>query len=141
MARVVIALPERFDFSTELPLYVEHINYGNHLDNARLLGLVSEARVRWLAAMGYSEVEVGGVGRIMADAAVRYVSEAFAGEVMVVSLVAGEVGRAGFAIVWQMCERESGREVARGTTGMVCFDYAQRRVRPVPDALRARLGA
>jgi 4-hydroxybenzoyl-CoA thioesterase len=139
VARVTVDLPERFAFSTELALYAEHINYAQHLDNARLLGLVSEARVRWLASLEYQEGDVEGVGLIMADQSVRYASEARAGEVMVVSMCAGEIGRVGFEVVWVMHEQASGREVARGRHNMVCFDYANARVRPVPDRARVRL--
>ncbi len=141
MARVSIDLPERFAFSTELALYIEHINYGGHLDNARLLGLISEARVRWLASLGYDEGNVEGVGLIMADQSVRYASEGMAGEHVVVSMGVGEMSRAGFELIWVMRERDSGREVARGASGMVCFDYAERRVRPLPDAARARFSS
>ena len=139
VARLTVDLPERFAFSTELALYAEHINYAQHLDNARLLGLVSEARVRWLASLDYEEGDVDGVGLIMADQSVRYASEARAGEVMVVSMGVGEIGRAGFEVVWVMHERTSGREVARGRHNMVCFDYAEGRVRPVPERARGRL--
>jgi 4-hydroxybenzoyl-CoA thioesterase len=41
MARIQIDLPDRFDFSTDITLYLSHINYGNHLDNAMLLTVVS----------------------------------------------------------------------------------------------------
>ncbi|HTH40066.1 MAG TPA: thioesterase, partial [Rhodocyclaceae bacterium] len=47
MARLRISLPEQFIFSTDIPLYISHINYGGHLDNALLLTVVSEARVRF----------------------------------------------------------------------------------------------
>ena len=47
MARIQIELPERFIFSTEISIYINHINYGHHLDNAALLMLVSEGRVRF----------------------------------------------------------------------------------------------
>lgn len=139
MARLRIDLPDAWAFTTQLPLYIEHINYGQHLDNARLLGLVSEARVRWLASLGYSEGDVAGVALMVADQAVRYVSQAGAGETMVVSLAVGEITRAGFGLVWRMDAQGDGREVARGTTGMVCFDYREQRVRAVPDAFRARI--
>ena len=41
MARVIIDLPDSFMFSTEVPIYIGHINHGHHLDNAALLMLVS----------------------------------------------------------------------------------------------------
>jgi 4-hydroxybenzoyl-CoA thioesterase len=64
VARVTVDLPEHFAFSTELALYAEHINYAQHLDNARLLGLVSEARVRWLASLEYQEGDGRPVGAL-----------------------------------------------------------------------------
>ncbi len=88
MARIRIELPERFAFSTAIPLLISHINYGNHLDNAQLLGVVSEARLRFLKSMGYGELDVEGVGIIVADAALQYRSEAFHGETMQVEMAA-----------------------------------------------------
>ena len=46
MARIVFDLPAHFVFSTEMQIYISHVNQGGHLDNAQLLSLVSEARVR-----------------------------------------------------------------------------------------------
>ncbi len=48
MPRIQIDLPENFAFSTEIPLYLSHMNYAGHLDNAALLSVVSEARARFL---------------------------------------------------------------------------------------------
>ena len=52
MARVIIELPEHFLFTTDIPIYIGHINYGHHLDNAALIGLLSEARVRFFKSLG-----------------------------------------------------------------------------------------
>jgi len=41
MARIRIDLPEQFPFSTEVALYLSHLNYTGHLDNALLLTVVS----------------------------------------------------------------------------------------------------
>lgn len=140
MPRIKIDLPERFVFSTEIPIYIGHINYGNHLDNSALLSLVSEARVRFLKAFGYSEMDVEGVGVIVADAAVQYRSEAFHGEVMVFDMVANDFNKYGFDLVWRISDKASGREVARGKHGMMCFDYSIRKPALVPEAFVARAG-
>jgi len=140
MARIQIELPAQFPFVTELPLYTSHINYGGHLDNALLLTLVSEARVRFFKSLGYSELDVEGVGIVVADAAVQYKAEAFQGEVMVVRKAAGDFGKYGCDLLWQMSDQASGREIARGKTGIVFFDYSTRKVALVPAGFRARLG-
>ncbi len=141
MARIRIELPERFTFSTDIPLLVSHINYGNHLDNAQLLGIVSEARVRFLKSMGYGELDVEGLGIIVADAALQYRSEAFHGETMRVEMGVADFHEHGCDLVWRMAEAASGREVARGKTGIVFFDYGERRKVAVPEGFRRRFAA
>jgi len=139
MARIQIDLPERFIFTTELPIYIGHINYGGHLDNALLLTLVSEARVRFFQDLGYTELNVEGLGMIMVDAAVQYRSEAFHGEVMRLEMTPQDVHGKGFDLVWRMGDKASGREVARGKSGMLFFDYQQRKVQAVPEGFLRQL--
>jgi len=140
MARLRISLPEQFIFSTDIPLYISHINYGGHLDNALLLTVVSEARVRFFKSLGYSELDVEGLGVIMADAAVQYRSEAFHGETMVVQMTPVDLHDTGFDLAWCLTDKTSGREVARGKSGMLCFDYGQRKVQSVPAAFLNKIG-
>ena len=139
MARVQIRLPSHFAFSTHITLYQSHLNYGGHLDNALLLTLVSEARVRFFKSLGYTELNVEGVGILVSDAALQYRSEAFHGEVMVIRMGATDLGRKGFDMVWSMTEQTTQREVARGKTGIVFYDYLARMVVPMPDAFREKL--
>lgn len=139
MARIQIRLPSHFAFSTHITLYQSHMNYGGHLDNALLLTLVSEARVRFFHSLGYTELNIEGVGILVADAALQYRSEAFHGEVMVLRMGATDLGRKGFDLVWSMNEQSTEREVARGKTGIVFFDYETRKVVPMPNAFRDKL--
>ncbi|MDO8319790.1 thioesterase family protein [Rhodoferax sp.] len=139
MARIQIRLPSQFAFSTDITIYQSHLNYGGHLDNALLLTLVSEARVRFFKSLGYTELNVEGVGILVADAALQYRSEAFHGEVMVLRMGATDLGHKGFDMVWSMTEQSTQREVARGKTGIVFFNYPTRKVVPMPDAFRDKL--
>ena len=138
LARIQIDLPDRFSFATPITIYINHINYGNHLDNAALLALVSEARVRFLKSLGYSELDVEGYGIIVADAAVQYRSEAFHGEVLVFEMTAHDFNKYGCDLVYRVSEQAGGREVARGKTGIMFFDYTTKRPVAVPPAFRAR---
>ena len=140
MPRIVIQLPPRFAFTTEIPVYVGHINYGGHLDNAAMLSLVSEARVRFLASLGYTERDVEGLGIIVADAAIRYRSEVTCGEVLVFEMIATDLNSYGCDLVYRVTEKASGREVAEGKTGIVFFDYAAHKPALVPGGFLARIG-
>ncbi len=140
MPRVIVDLPESFVFSTEITIYVNHLNYGNHLDNSALLSLVSEARVRFFKSMDYTEMDVEGAGIIVADAAVQYKSEAFHGEVLVFEMAARDFNKYGCDLVYRITERETGRMVACGKTGILFFDYSSRKPVGAPAGFLAKVG-
>lgn len=138
MPRIQIDLPAALPFVTELPIYLSHINYANHLDNALLLTLVTEARQRFLASMGYDQLDVEGVGLVVADAAVQYRAEAFYGDTLKIEMGVQDVASKGCDLVWRATALADGREIARGKTGIVFYDYETRRVASVPEGFRRR---
>ncbi|MCG2577471.1 acyl-CoA thioesterase [Dechloromonas sp. XY25] len=138
MPRIKIDLPESFTFSTEIPIYIGHINYGHHLDNAQLISLISEARVRYFRSLGYSELDVEGVGIVVADVAAQYRSEAFHGETLIADMTADDFNKYGCDLVWRLSDKASGREVARGKHGIIFFDYTARKAAAVPPAFVAK---
>ena len=139
MTRIVFDLPPHFGFATEVQVYISHVNQGGHLDNAQLLSLVSEARVRFFHALGWREGHVGGAAIVVGDMLAQYKSEAFHGETLRVQMTPAEFNRYGFDLVFCMTETVSGREVARGKTGIVFIDRESRRVTPIAADVLARL--
>ena len=139
MARIKIDLPETFIFQTEVPIYISHINYGNHLDNAALLTLVSEARMRFFKHLGFTEGDIEGTGIIVADAAIQYRAEAFYGETLIFEMTVSDIARVGCDLVYRVTKQESQQEVARGKTGIVFFDYAAREPVPIPEGFLRKL--
>jgi acyl-CoA thioester hydrolase len=137
MPRVQIELPQDFGFRTEIPLYTSHINNGGHLDNAQLLNIVSEARERLLCSLGYTSLDAEGLCVMLTDAAVQYRGEAFYGEVLVVEMTANDFSKRGCDFVYRITERNTGREVARGKSGVVFFNMQTRQVGEVPARFRA----
>lgn len=136
MARIKLQLPESFPFSTELRVRITDVNYGGHMGNDSLLGLLHEARVRFLANYGLSELGIGGanIGIIMADSVILYKSEAFPGELLKIAVTANDFNKYGCDFVYLVTESSSGREVARAKTGIVFFDYQQRAVQKTPPS-------
>jgi acyl-CoA thioesterase FadM len=138
MARIKLELPTEFTFRTTLTVRVTDLNYGNHLGNDALLGLIHEARVRFLAALGYSELDVEGVGILMADCAIIYKAQGQLGDALTVAVAVGEFGRVGCDLFY-LLTRADGTELARAKTGIVFFDYQEQAIRPVPAGFRGRL--
>ena len=141
MPRLQLQWPERFGFETLLQIYISHVNQGGHLDNAQLLTLVSEARVRFFQSLGYREGDVGGCPIVVAELQAQYLSEGFHGETLRLAMQPVEFTRCGFALAFQMSDATSQRLVARGQTGIVFIDRTSRRPVPIPVAVRAQLEA
>ena len=139
MPRIQFELPDRFSFCTELQIYISHVNQGGHLDNAQLLTLVSEARVRFFKSLGYREVNIEGLAVVVGDIVAQYRSEAFHGETLRVQMLADDFNPYGFDLVFSMTEKTSQREVARGKVGVVFVDPEHKRVALLPQAFRQRL--
>lgn len=134
MARIKLDLPADFPFTTELRVRITDVNYGGHMGNDSLLGLLHEARVRFLARYGLSELNIHGLGIIMADSVIVYKSEAFPGEMLEIAVAATDFNQYGCDFAYRVTEKSSGREVARAKTGIVFFDYQKRVVQRVPPA-------
>lgn len=140
MSRLRLELPETTLHTVELTVRVTDLNYGNHLGNSALLGLLHEARLTWFRFLGYQdERDLGGAGIILADAAIVFQSEAFLGESLGIELRVGDIGRAAFDLYYVVTAKEDGRPVAAAKTAIVFFDYATRRATPMPAAFRALL--
>lgn len=139
MARVKIDLPELLPFKTTLTIRVTDLNYGNHLANDAVLAFVHEARVLFLKSLGFSELDIAGVGLIMADTAIVYRSEGFLGDEILIEVGAGEISKVSFDLFYRLTKKETGQEVAIVKTGMVCFDYSSRKVTALPEEAKVKL--
>lgn len=137
MARIKLDLPSSFDFSTEIPLRIGDINYGNHLGNDTVLSLLHEARVRFLKHHGWTELNIDGAGIIMADASVVYKSEAFYGDLVTIDVAVGEIERVGCDFFYRLTKSDSKEEIARAKTGIVFYNYSRRKPVAVPERFRS----
>lgn len=137
MPRITIDLPERFNFTAELPVRVSDLNYGGHVGNDAILTIMQEARVKYYRQLGFKD-EVsfhGSIGQIVTDAAIQYKSESFLGDVLLVKIGVAEFNKYGFDMLYYIENKETGKEVARGKTNIVCFDYDKRKIAAIPEEL------
>jgi 4-hydroxybenzoyl-CoA thioesterase len=141
VARVEIEAPRSFPFETEIPIRISDVNYGGHLGNDAVLSIAHEARVRFLASLGFSELDVDGVGILMVDAAVVYRAEGRHGQTLRVRVGAADVRSRGLDLVYVMTDSATGQEIARAKTGIVFFDYGARRVVATPPRFREAIAA
>jgi acyl-CoA thioester hydrolase len=141
MARVQLNLPEKFLFSTELTVRASDLNYGNHVGHDRVLTLMQEARIMFYRELGFkNELNFeGAVGQVIADVVVQYKSESFLADQLIIKIGVLDFNKYGFDMYYHVENKATGKEVARGKTGIVCFDYDARKVARVPDVLLQKL--
>lgn len=142
MARVKLNFPtQKPIFTAQIPLRITDMNYGNHLGNDIVLSIMHDARMQFLASLGYTELEVGGCGMIMADVMITYRSEGYYGDVLTVELFTDEIGSRSFDFMYKITTTREGKliEIAQGKTGMVCYDYKAGKVCSIPATFRAQL--
>ena len=135
MARVKLIIPENKIFTTNIPIRITDINYGNHVGNDALVSIVHEARVQWLAHNNYTELNVAGAALIMADLAVEYKAESFYGNTLNVAISIGEITKISFEMFYELTTTRNDKKIliANAKTGIVCFDYEARKVISIPE--------
>lgn len=126
-------------FSTSMHIRVTDLNYGGHIGNDRILGMVHEARVRYLKQLGMTELDACGVGMLMAESIIQYKAEGFLGDRVQIEVGAGDFGGSSWNFYYRLHLSEKDLTLALARTTMVAFDYASRKLVPVPDRLRKML--
>ena len=136
MTRLHLTYPPTTIFTTNIPVRITDLNYGNHLGNDALVSILHEARVQFLAKYGYTELNIEGAGIIMADLAVQYKAEAFYGDVLKIEIAVEDFTRVSFDIYYKVSAGD--KIIAIAKTGIVCFDYQLKKVVSVPDAFAGK---
>ncbi len=141
MPKIKLALPSHFPFTTEIPVRITDLNYGGHVGNDSMLSLIHEIRVQFLRSHGYRELDLAGVGLIMADVTIEFKNELFYGDILWASVAAADFSRVGFELFYKL-EKKSGEKwlaVAFARTAMICYDYSQKKIVSVPKEVCTRL--
>lgn len=134
MARIKINLPENFLFTTTIPVRITDLNYGNHLANDKVLSIVYESRVQFLNYFGWSEMNLNGVGIIMADVGIEYKNQAYYNDQLEIAITVGDFTRVSFDIFYKITCQE--KLIAKVKTGIVTFDYEKNKVIEIPESVK-----
>lgn len=135
MPRIKLELPACTLFECDISVRITDINYGNHLANDALLGLLHEARLLWLRSLGFqSEIDIGGAGLILCDASLVFLHEAFYGDLLHIRLGIAEISKASFELYYDVSNQDT--PIAKAMTTMASFSYTQRKIISLPKSFR-----
>ena len=138
MARVKLELPDEFSFVTELDVRVSDINYGNHVGNDRMISLLHEARLRFLRSHDFGEFNVGGLGIMVSDIVVSFKAESFVGEHLTFHVGLTDFNKYGCDVIYRVENHNEDKVVALAKTGIVFFDYDERKIARIPKVFYER---
>ena len=141
MERIKINLPEGFNFSTIIKIRITDLNYGGHVGNDSFLSLVHEARQQFLNHFGYSELKIENVSLIMADATIEFKKELNYGDEIKISVTASGFDKLGFDLFYkiEIINNENFILAGKAKTGMLCYDYQNKKLMPVPEEAKNKL--
>jgi len=134
MPRTRLVQQETYEFRSSVSVQPRDVNYAGHVGNDALIALAGTARALMLHALGLSELDLGDgrTGIVMTDLAVNYKAEGYLFDELLIETHVGEITRTGFRLFHRVTK--GGRLLALVDTGFVAFNYASRRVVPVPPA-------
>jgi acyl-CoA thioesterase FadM len=142
MGRVKLKFPDQKPlFSATISVRIGDINYGNHVGNDAILSIIHEARMQMLRHFGYDEMNAGGNSLIMADVMIAYKGESFYGDILTVRIYAEEIMTHSFDLLYHIATTRNGAlaDIAHAKTGMVCFDYNDRKITSMTNDLKKML--
>ena len=138
MARVTISLPDKFDFSTNIPVRIGDINRGMHLGHESFFVIMEEARTRFLSSLGYKDGMIEDAALFITDAAIIYLKQGHYGQTLKIDIAINDLTSRGFDMVYRISDSETGIEIARAKTGLLIFNLQQQKVTTIPEAFKNR---
>jgi acyl-CoA thioester hydrolase len=130
-----------FRFSFPIPVRYGDLDAQGHLNHARYLTFMEEARFRYIQALGlWTDLhDFDAVGQIVAEAGCTYKRPVFLGQTVDVAVRTARLGTKSLEMAYRLTV--DGEEVALGRTVQVAYDYAARRSMPIPADWRAKIEA
>lgn len=135
MPRIKLEEQPRYEFRYEVVLQPRDVNAAGHLGHETLIALVHSARANLLRSLGLSEGDLGDgrTGVIMFDLAVNYRGEGFLFDALRIESHVGEITRTSFRLFYRVSKGE--KILALVETGFLAFNYRDRKIAHVPQAL------
>ena len=140
MARVKVATPDQFLFTMERTVGISDVNYARHLDSVAMVQILHEARLQFLASLGFTEGNIFGLGMVVTDMAIDYRSESFANDRLLVEVGVSAYNRYGFDFGIQVTNTALDSVVCAAKVGIVFFDFDRHQIAPIPERFKTLVG-
>ena len=125
--------PARYPYSCEIPTRFGDLDVNQHVNNASMVGLYEDARVRYHSASGYhAAMGAAGITSMVASCTLEYLGQAYYPEPIEFHGSAAELGRTSYQLL--QLARQGDRVIGFSRATMVCVRDG--RATPIPDLFR-----
>ena len=139
MQRVKITAPEKFIFNMERTVGISDVNYARHMDSVAMITIIHEARLQFLAKLGFTESNIYGLGMVVTDLAIDFRSESFANDLLVIEVGVSKFNKYGFDIGFQVTNSALETVVCIAKMGVVFFDFDKHKLAELPKVFESIL--
>jgi len=122
---------------TEIEIRFSDLDAYGHVNNATFFTFLETARVK-LFSQRFTDLMRQGLLFLVAEASCRYLQPISLTDRLLIDVNAEKVGRTSFTLSYLMHDG-NGRDFARASTVMVCFDQAAGKPAEIPDDFRVLL--
>ncbi len=117
-----------------MPVRISDINYGNHLAAAAVPFMLHQVRLKFLAAQGFSEIDIAGTGLVIADLYVSYQCESFFDDELLFQMGVENIGGHSAILVYKIDNQTQLKVMGSAKERIVFFDYQRKKIAPTPQA-------
>lgn len=122
-------------FTAKYTVGIGDINYGGHLGNDKALIIFHDARIQFLKHHDLSELNIGeNKGIIMVDAQIKYLRQVALHDELSIEIEIEIENTKKFVMHYTVIDAKNQKAVISGSTGMLCFDYADQKVKQLPES-------
>jgi len=133
MPKIIIDIPEKCHFETNIDVRITDLNYGNHVGTDNMVSLIHEARFRLFASLGYSEMDIEGKRILISDLLILYNAESFYGDVLKFEISVGGFNKYGCDIFYKVTDLKDLKSIANAKTGVVFKDKKTEKLASPPE--------
>ncbi|TGK15227.1 four helix bundle protein [Leptospira fluminis] len=133
--------PERYYFTTEIPIRKTDLSMDLHVSFATIMELVMEAHLRFFQFLGYSVMDIHGYSIIFANASIRYEGELLYRDVATIDVSLDRLEDKSFDLYFRLSKDGRRRKVSLVKIRVLFFDYKQRKVSFVPAPFREKFAS
>ncbi len=129
-----------YKISTQVKVRFADVDTMGHANNAKFFTYMEQARLEYFRQLGdldFRQMEIPPKKSvILASIQCDFLSPAFLDETLEVKIRTVSLGRSSFNMEYLIVDTQSKREVARGKSSQVYFDYEAKQSLALPEALR-----